>query len=197
MLVHDFQLMLLPALLRRRFPELRCAYFHQVRLRSHNPHTPCLRVIFRHIASQLTRCCQCFAPNPNAQQCPFPSSEVFRCLPVRKELLQGILGADLLAFVSFNYLRHFHNAGTKLLGLKSSLQWVEYGGRLVSAVVRPLGISTCMPPPPPPPPTCVECNHVWVPFVLCCSNQTRACLPSCRPFAPVWRSCDGGSQVYR
>ena len=29
---------------------------------------------------------------------PFPTSEVFRMLPMRKELLQGVLGADLLGF---------------------------------------------------------------------------------------------------
>ena len=29
---------------------------------------------------------------------PFPSSEIFRCLPRRKEILDGMLGANLVCF---------------------------------------------------------------------------------------------------
>ncbi|HZH02397.1 MAG TPA: trehalose-6-phosphate synthase, partial [Myxococcaceae bacterium] len=38
---------------------------------------------------------------------PFPSSEVFRTLPFREKLLEGLLGADLIGFHAASYLRHF------------------------------------------------------------------------------------------
>ncbi|KAG6811684.1 hypothetical protein H0H93_014287, partial [Arthromyces matolae] len=37
----------------------------------------------------------------------FPSSEIFRCLSVRQDLLRGLLGADLVGFQTANYARHF------------------------------------------------------------------------------------------
>lgn len=37
---------------------------------------------------------------------PFPSSEIWRVLPVRKELLEGVLQADLLGFHTYDYARH-------------------------------------------------------------------------------------------
>lgn len=55
--VHDYHLMLLPALLRERLPEARIGFFVHV---------------------------------------PFPSSDVYRILPVAEELLRGLLGADLI-----------------------------------------------------------------------------------------------------
>src|SRR5690606_33143612 len=38
---------------------------------------------------------------------PFPSSEVFRILPSRVELLDSLVQADLVGFHSYDYLRHF------------------------------------------------------------------------------------------
>lgn len=38
---------------------------------------------------------------------PFPSSEIFRCLHVRKQLLFGMLGADLIGFQTYSFMRHF------------------------------------------------------------------------------------------
>lgn len=32
----------------------------------------------------------------------FPSSEIFRCLALREELLQGMLGANLIGFQTYN-----------------------------------------------------------------------------------------------
>uniref|UniRef100_A0AAV1V7E4 Trehalose-phosphatase n=1 Tax=Peronospora matthiolae TaxID=2874970 RepID=A0AAV1V7E4_9STRA len=100
-LVCDYQLMALPGLLRRRFPEVTCGfYFH----------------------------------------CPFPSSEFFQMLPVRKVLLNGVLGADLVVFNHFDYVRHFRNVCTRMLGLESSPSRVEYNGRLISLGICPMGI---------------------------------------------------------
>jgi trehalose 6-phosphate synthase len=38
---------------------------------------------------------------------PFPSSEIYRILPVRKEVLLGVLDANLIGFHTFDYCRHF------------------------------------------------------------------------------------------
>jgi len=46
---------------------------------------------------------------------PFPSSEIFRVLPVRSELLEGILQADLIGFHTYDYTRHFLSACNRLL----------------------------------------------------------------------------------
>ena len=57
--VHDYQLQLVPAMLRRRRPDLRIGFFNHI---------------------------------------PFPPYEIFAQLPWRKQVLEGLLGADLLGF---------------------------------------------------------------------------------------------------
>ncbi|EGC36760.1 glycosyltransferase [Dictyostelium purpureum] len=49
---------------------------------------------------------------------PFPSYELFRILPNRKEILKGILGSNLIGFQSFEYLRHFRSSCARLLDLE-------------------------------------------------------------------------------
>ena len=44
---------------------------------------------------------------------PFPSSEVYRTLPVREELLKAVLGADLIGFHTYDYARHFISSCTR------------------------------------------------------------------------------------
>ena len=39
-------------------------------------------------------------------------------LPVRKEILLGILNCDLIGFHTYDYARHFLSSCTRLLGLK-------------------------------------------------------------------------------
>ncbi|KAJ2548575.1 Trehalose-6-P synthase/phosphatase complex subunit [Coemansia sp. RSA 1933] len=51
---------------------------------------------------------------------PFPSSEIFRCLHVRKELLEGALGADVVGFQTFAYKRHFVHTAKLVLGVEGS-----------------------------------------------------------------------------
>ena len=46
---------------------------------------------------------------------PFPSSEIFRTLPVRNEILLGLLKCDLIGFHTIDYARHFLNSCEKLL----------------------------------------------------------------------------------
>ncbi|KAJ1665695.1 Trehalose-6-P synthase/phosphatase complex subunit [Coemansia sp. RSA 1646] len=51
---------------------------------------------------------------------PFPSSEIFRCLHVRKELLEGTLGADVVGLQTFAYKRHFVHTAKRVLGIEGS-----------------------------------------------------------------------------
>lgn len=47
---------------------------------------------------------------------PFPSSEIYRMLPQRIEILQGLLSSDLIGFHIYDYARHFKSACTRILG---------------------------------------------------------------------------------
>jgi trehalose 6-phosphate synthase/phosphatase len=99
--VHDFHLMLVPALLRRREPRLSIGFFL---------HTP------------------------------FPSSEVYRLLPAREQLLRGVLGADYVSFQIGDYARHFRSSCLRILGVDSEPDWLEIDGRRVGIGVDPIGI---------------------------------------------------------
>lgn len=50
---------------------------------------------------------------------PFPSSEIYRILPVRKEILLGILHCDLIGFHTYDYARHFLSSCARILGLST------------------------------------------------------------------------------
>ncbi len=66
--VHDYQLLLVPKLIRDEEPEAIIGFFNHI---------------------------------------PFPSYEVFRTLPWRESVLEGMLGADLIGFHTYDYERHF------------------------------------------------------------------------------------------
>ncbi len=101
--VHDYQLLLLPAMLRKASPGLRIGFFL---------HTP------------------------------FPAYEVFRCHPRRTELIEGMLGADLLGFHTFGYLRHFRSAAARLLGVETETTRVRCSdGHSASLGIYPIGIN--------------------------------------------------------
>lgn len=72
---------------------------------------------------------------------PFPSSEVFRCHPRRSELLDGLLGADLIGFHTFGYLRHFRSAVLRVLGVESEIGTIRHGNHVTSLGVYPIGIN--------------------------------------------------------
>ena len=99
--VHDYQLMLLPALLRERLPHARIGFFLHI---------------------------------------PFPSSEVFRILPWRHEILNGVLGADLIGFHTFAYMRHFMTSLLHVDGVEADIDRVRIGDREVRLGVFPMGI---------------------------------------------------------
>jgi len=71
---------------------------------------------------------------------PFPSFELFRLLPERKEILEGLLGADLLGFHIYDYARHFIGSSVRLLGAKSSNGLINYNGQQTQVDSFPIGI---------------------------------------------------------
>jgi trehalose 6-phosphate synthase/phosphatase len=71
---------------------------------------------------------------------PFPSSEVYRILPVRDELLKGVLAADLIGFHTYDYARHFLSVCTRILGLEASPKGVMYKNRFAHVGIFPIGI---------------------------------------------------------
>ena len=99
--VHDYQLMLLPRMLRDALPEARIGFFLHI---------------------------------------PFPSYEVFRLLPWRHELLNGLLGADLIGFHTYDYARHFISSVRRLLGVEDTAGYVRYRRRLCKVDAFPMGI---------------------------------------------------------
>jgi trehalose 6-phosphate synthase/phosphatase len=99
--VHDFHLMLVPAMLRARAPRLSIGFYLHI---------------------------------------PFPSSEVYRLLPEREQLLRGVLGADYVSFQVGDYARHFRSSCLRMLGVDSEPDWLELDGRRVGIGVDPIGI---------------------------------------------------------
>ncbi|CAI5461657.1 unnamed protein product [Closterium sp. Yama58-4] len=71
---------------------------------------------------------------------PFPSSEFFRALPLREEILQAVLAADLIGFHTYDYGRHFVSACARILGLEGTPEGVEDHGRLTRVAAFPIGI---------------------------------------------------------
>jgi len=99
--VHDYQLMLLPAMIREAFPEVSIGFFLHI---------------------------------------PFPSYEIFRILPWRQQLLDGMLGADQIGFHTFGYMRHFLSAVYRICGHEHHFGMLTVGNRLVNVDVFPMGI---------------------------------------------------------
>lgn len=99
--VHDYQLMLLPDMLKERLPDSTIGFFLHI---------------------------------------PFPSYEIFRLLPWRESILEGLLGADLVGFHTYDYARHFLSSVRRLLGLEHSLGNIRRGNRAIKIDVFPMGI---------------------------------------------------------
>ncbi|KAI9811521.1 MAG: threalose-6-phosphate phosphatase [Phylliscum demangeonii] len=72
---------------------------------------------------------------------PFPSSEFVRCLAHRKEVLGGMLGANMIGFQAYGYSRHFSSSCTRILGFESSPAGVDAYGAHVAVEVLPIGIN--------------------------------------------------------
>jgi trehalose 6-phosphate synthase/phosphatase len=101
--IHDYQLMVLPHLLRVKRPDATIGFFLHI---------------------------------------PFPSYEIFRLMPTewKKTLLQGIMGADLIGFHTYDYVQHFLQSVKMLLGVDNYFHNLQYLDRLVRIDLFPIGI---------------------------------------------------------
>ncbi len=99
--VHDYHLMLLPRLIRKKMDDVKIGFFLHI---------------------------------------PFPSYEIFRLLPWRREILEGILGADLIGFHAYDYTRHFFSSVHRLLGYESQLSQIKLTDRKIKVDSFPMGI---------------------------------------------------------
>lgn len=99
--VHDYQLLLLPALIRKAQPDISIGFFLHI---------------------------------------PFPSYEMFRLIPWRAQLLEGVLGSDLIGFHTYDDVRHFINAATRILPVNSSANIITADDRTIVAEAFPIGI---------------------------------------------------------
>ena len=99
--VQDYQLMLLPQLLRQEKQDLNIGYFHHI---------------------------------------PFPSEELFMNIPQRKELIEGLLGADLVGFHTFADSQNFLNACKKILHVPAGHNQLKYKDRHIFIESFPMGI---------------------------------------------------------
>jgi trehalose 6-phosphate synthase/phosphatase len=73
---------------------------------------------------------------------PFPSFEVFRLLPRawRTEILQGMLGADLVGFHTHHYTQYFLRCCLRILGMEHTFGRITVGNRIAVADTFPMGI---------------------------------------------------------
>ncbi len=99
--IHDYQLALVPNLLRRRELDAAIGYFLHI---------------------------------------PFPASETFRTLPMREEVLRGILGADFIGFHSYEYVAHFRSSILRILGVESEPELVALPTHHARMGALPIGI---------------------------------------------------------
>ena len=99
--IHDYQLMLVPKMVREKRPGLSIGFFLHI---------------------------------------PFPSYEIFRTLPWREEILEGLLGSDLIGFHTYDYERHFLSSVRRLLGNEVSFNDIYVDDRIVKVDSFPMGI---------------------------------------------------------
>ncbi len=71
---------------------------------------------------------------------PFPSYEVFRLLPERREIIDGLLGADLVGFHIYDYAKHFLNCCLRIVGIPNEYGLLHVDGRKVRVDSFPIGI---------------------------------------------------------
>lgn len=101
--VHDYQLQLVPAMLRRRAPGARIGFFLHI---------------------------------------PFPPVEIFARLPWRRQVLNGLLGADVVAFQTERAVDNFLAAADRFTDATVGRRTLAVGGRVVRAQHAPISIDT-------------------------------------------------------
>jgi trehalose 6-phosphate synthase len=73
---------------------------------------------------------------------PFPPVELFAKLPWRGPVLEGLLGADVLAFQSRSSRTNFAVAARRLVGAAGTSRKLQWQGREIVLQVAPIGIDT-------------------------------------------------------
>ncbi len=73
---------------------------------------------------------------------PWPALEVWRVLPKARELIRGLLGADLIGFHTGEYVDNFLEAARVLLGARVHRHSLDWEGRTVRVETHPIGIDT-------------------------------------------------------
>jgi trehalose 6-phosphate synthase/phosphatase len=73
---------------------------------------------------------------------PFPNPEIFFTLSVRRWLMEGMLGADLIGFHTRRHRGHFTGALRRLFGIEMNptTGFIEYENRRIQLGVFPMGI---------------------------------------------------------
>jgi trehalose 6-phosphate synthase/phosphatase len=73
---------------------------------------------------------------------PFPSHEVFRLLPGvwRRDILEGMLGADLIGFHTYEYTRHFLQSVLRILGYEHHFSQILTSDHPLKVDTFPMGI---------------------------------------------------------
>ena len=71
---------------------------------------------------------------------PFPPYFIFRFLPQRREVLEGMLGADVIGFHTQHYVNNFLECVREILGLRAEGNAVSWKGRNVELRAVPVGI---------------------------------------------------------
>lgn len=71
---------------------------------------------------------------------PFPPIELFKMLPWRDELLEGLLGADLIGFHIYENVDNFLDSCSGVLNLQNNINSLKINGRKVLVDVFPMGI---------------------------------------------------------
>src|SRR5690606_21214940 len=68
------------------------------------------------------------------------SYEIFRMLPWREELLTGMCGADLVGFHTYDDMRHFMSAVSRVLGYSNEKGYIRAVAHLINVDAFPMGI---------------------------------------------------------
>jgi trehalose 6-phosphate synthase/phosphatase len=75
---------------------------------------------------------------------PFPSFELFRLLPQtwRAEILEGLLGADLIGFHTYDYAQHFLRSVLRVLGHEHTMGKILLPNHLAKVDTFPMGVTS-------------------------------------------------------
>ena len=101
--IHDYQLQLVPRMLRELRPDVRIGFFLHI---------------------------------------PFPPQELFMQLPWRREILEGLLGSDLVGLQVSGGASNFARLARRVVGATGTNARVEFDGRSIKVHAFPISIDT-------------------------------------------------------